>query len=179
MLLSNDFSAVYDNPNTTAGITNAIKLMTYCAEVDPLAERLLYILEEFNNVVLSRRAARIIPPIPQAATVYTVANVPSVDFASMLRDTSSTISLAGDHADRQPRTLDILLDFQGFATPSMASDQDESSLSLSEENEIDFDAFWKWPQLGTLTGAAATGFDGQVQGISDSAVPLFGMAAIE
>lgn len=55
IILSNEFALLYKNPDYESSITQTIGIMNYCAESDPQAARLLYILNSFRAVVASRR----------------------------------------------------------------------------------------------------------------------------
>lgn len=83
--------------------------------------------------------------------------------------------------DRTPRdppplesepTLSNLLDFSALETvkvPSLHSDD------MCVDDHIDFDALWAWPSNTPAMGSPQIG--GELQGISDSAVPLFGVVS--
>ena len=55
VILSNEFAALYENPDYEYCISQTISLTTYCAETDPQAERLLYILKSFRDVVATQK----------------------------------------------------------------------------------------------------------------------------
>ena len=57
VVLSNEFSALYHNPTATTSINNAINIIHYCAQQDPQANRLLFILTSFRDVVVRQQAA--------------------------------------------------------------------------------------------------------------------------
>lgn len=54
IVLSNEFSSIYYNPSYEEYVQNAINIMAYCSGTDPQAERLLYILTTFRDVVANR-----------------------------------------------------------------------------------------------------------------------------
>jgi hypothetical protein len=58
VVLSNEFAGLYrvDAPDTC--ITNSINIMSYCAESDQQASRLVYILSSFRDVVTQQRTRR-------------------------------------------------------------------------------------------------------------------------
>lgn len=55
ILLSNEFASLYLNTSADQCIRNAITIMAYCAETDPLASRLLYIFSAYRDVVIQQR----------------------------------------------------------------------------------------------------------------------------
>ncbi|KAF6834287.1 fungal specific transcription factor domain-containing protein [Colletotrichum musicola] len=55
IVLSNEFAALYPNPTYGTSISNTISIMNYCATSDPQANRLLFILNSFRNVVYELR----------------------------------------------------------------------------------------------------------------------------
>jgi len=57
VVLSNEFSALFENPSASTCIENAISIMHYCAEHDPQASRLVFILTSFRDVVDRQKAA--------------------------------------------------------------------------------------------------------------------------
>ncbi|KAF2432135.1 hypothetical protein EJ08DRAFT_659475 [Tothia fuscella] len=58
IMLSNEFALLYRNDAGDQGIQSSITIMSYCAETDPQASRLLYILGTFRDVVIQQRAKR-------------------------------------------------------------------------------------------------------------------------
>ena len=58
VLLSNDFSQLYVNPGVELCIRQSITIMTYCAETDPQASRLLFIMSSFREVVIQQQEQR-------------------------------------------------------------------------------------------------------------------------
>lgn len=58
VVLANEFAGLYlvDSPDSC--ITNSIAIMSYCAESDPQASRLVYILTSFRDVVAQQRIRR-------------------------------------------------------------------------------------------------------------------------
>ncbi|KAL2074526.1 hypothetical protein VTL71DRAFT_8304 [Oculimacula yallundae] len=75
VILSNEFCALYQNPDAATSVAHAINTMHYFSEQDPQARRLLNILESFHHVVMHQstvrsqqqdiaRASGVIPPLP-------------------------------------------------------------------------------------------------------------------
>jgi hypothetical protein len=58
VLMSNEFALLYVNSAADQCIRNAITFMTYSAETDPQASRLLYILSTFRDVIITQRDHR-------------------------------------------------------------------------------------------------------------------------
>jgi len=58
VILSNEFALLYSNSTADICIRNAIAAMAYCAETDPQASRLLYILTTFRDVIIQQRERR-------------------------------------------------------------------------------------------------------------------------
>jgi hypothetical protein len=59
ILLSNDFSQLYTDMGTTQCICISIAIMEYCAETDPQASRLLFIMSTFRDVVNQQQERRV------------------------------------------------------------------------------------------------------------------------
>lgn len=55
VVLSNEFAGLYAHALADQCISNAIRLMSYCAEFDAQPARLVYILTAYRNVVLQQR----------------------------------------------------------------------------------------------------------------------------
>ena len=58
VILSNEFALLYSISTADVCIRNAIAAMAYCAETDPQANRLLYILTTFRDVIVQQRERR-------------------------------------------------------------------------------------------------------------------------
>jgi hypothetical protein len=58
IMLSNEYAMLYRNDLAEQCIRNSINIMAYCAEIDPQASRLLYILSTFREVVLEQSTKR-------------------------------------------------------------------------------------------------------------------------
>jgi hypothetical protein len=58
ILLSSDFSQLYSNIGTNACISSSITIMEYCAETDPQASRLLFIMSTFRDIVDQQQERR-------------------------------------------------------------------------------------------------------------------------
>jgi hypothetical protein len=58
VILASDFAGLYQIEVTDNCVTNAINIMNYCAESDPQASRLCYILSTFREVVAQQQSRR-------------------------------------------------------------------------------------------------------------------------
>lgn len=54
-MLSNEFVSVYKNPSYDDSMSSVLEIMTYCAEADPQAKRVLHILVSFRAAVADVR----------------------------------------------------------------------------------------------------------------------------
>ena len=66
IVLSNAFSKLHEDATADLTISNSISIMTYCAHSDPQAQRLLYILTTFRDVIESRRSHNQTSLLPQS-----------------------------------------------------------------------------------------------------------------
>ena len=169
IILSNEFSSLCANPAASLGISNSISLMTYCADSDPQAQRLLYILTTFRDVV-NNQQERSWPRIASQADETMVSfftGVPAHLDPILPNKEKRTVRMARKLSDSKNGAA-------GSDTSTLSNTLATSSNGSSAPDEaIDFDALWAWP--AATAAAAAPGYDAGVQGISDSAVPLFGM----
>jgi hypothetical protein len=58
VILANEFAGLYRVETSDTCILNAITIMGYCAESDPQASRLVYIMSSFRDVVAAQRTRR-------------------------------------------------------------------------------------------------------------------------
>lgn len=58
IIMANEFADLVKNPHADQYMRNSISIMEYCAKTDPQANRLLWILEAFRDVVLQQRERR-------------------------------------------------------------------------------------------------------------------------
>jgi hypothetical protein len=73
----------------------------------------------------------------------------------------------------RPPSLSTMLDLSALEATRVPSLHSEES---GQDEHIDFDALWAWPSNTPAMGSPRLGAEGErVQGISDSAVPLFGV----
>lgn len=59
IILSNEFASLYNNPDANVAVASCLAIIQYCAENDPQAQRVLYILETFKEVVRSRASTAV------------------------------------------------------------------------------------------------------------------------
>ncbi|KAF2634880.1 hypothetical protein P280DRAFT_208997 [Massarina eburnea CBS 473.64] len=98
--------------------------------------------------------------------------------------TTSGMDAYSMDAPSKPPSLSNLLDLSGLDATRVPSLYSEES---GADEHIDFDALWAWPSNTPATGSPRQGNDGagsggmmdRVQGVSDSAVPLFGVVRNE
>ncbi|TLD36989.1 fungal-specific transcription factor domain-containing protein [Venturia nashicola] len=58
IIMANEFAELVKHPHDDEHMRNSISIMDYCAKTDPQANRLLWILEAFRDVVLQQREHR-------------------------------------------------------------------------------------------------------------------------
>ena len=200
IVLSNEFFRLYTNPTFDQCLENALTTMTYCAETDAQASRLIQILTTFRDVVNKSRHAsqsrKLSPTHPmhnslpeflsptQASTPASLRGDPST-FVSDIHTVSTPLQtpLGPSALGQTPPighnrgiSFSNLLD---FSNPSLALGSDSDA---APDEQIDFDSLWQWPGGGT-PGGISTGATpgttawgegaGGVQGVIDSTVPLF------
>jgi hypothetical protein len=77
----------------------------------------------------------------------------------------------------KPPSLSAMLDLSALEATRVPSLHSEES---GQDEQIDFDALWAWPSntpgMGSPRPMEAGGASGRVQGINDSAVPMFGVS---
>ena len=194
VVLSNEFSNLYYKSSAESCIENTITIFNYCAEIDPQAQRLLHILMTFRDVVTTKQRSQNFRPqsLPQARP--TTMQIPFPDLnprppvsqSSPLgmidQPISNPINLVSpnpglDQAQQPPPLVQArhgsfssILDLTTGNNPLAARLSDDPSMP---DEQIDFDALWQWPAPTAVPTPNV--WDGGVQGISDSTVPLFGM----
>jgi Fungal specific transcription factor domain len=136
ILLSNEFAVLYVNNAADQCVRNAITVMAYCAETDPQASRLLYILSTFRDVVVQQRERRVrqqqqanqLPPVhlkphinpygppssfSPTATTHTIPQLPSLPanlLPHSLPSVTSVPNLNGFQPPGQQRTPPTSMD---------------------------------------------------------------------
>ncbi|KAI9794548.1 MAG: hypothetical protein M1816_004435 [Peltula sp. TS41687] len=162
IVLSNEFSGVCPSLNPRSCIDSAITVMTYCAESDPQAQRVLYIMTTFRDVVSSRRA----PYGPrQLPSVDNLVN--SVMPYSAIEDSPGMILPDASLARKESLPGDL----GNLTTPTGISED-----SLATDEAIDFDTLWNWPTHTSVSAASAYHTSGPVTS-NHSVPPLLGMPA--
>jgi hypothetical protein len=170
---------LYRNPGSVRCINNAITIMTYCAETDPQAQRLIFILTAFRDVV----AHQVGQPHPPRFMIHSEdpmasffgqpqgpATIPAIKTDGSIGEPASGLTgqVTSPVRTRKSSIDDTAMGMHGPLTGGSLGGADDSS----GEEAIDFDAFWNWPQ----SSAGNANADGQ--GINDSVVPLFGISDI-
>jgi hypothetical protein len=203
--------------------------MQYCSQSDPQAQRLLYILTSFRDVVSRRQEtprAQFLPHTtedPIKAIFSSIADNQSsihrVDQPILVPTNTEASKAALQHGRAGPgvgftpnqslrspnlenshmgpivdlndmlstpgrESQDNLVGIRdlGNIVPQNGAPSHDSNESLGDV-EIDFDAFWDWPPTGTggiMSRPVPMGSIGEqdIRGISDSAVPLYGITAL-
>ena len=74
MICSNEFAALYHNPEAEQAIQNCKAILRYCASGDPQAERVLWIVEAFDQANKCRPAgtAKLAPPGRETPLINTL-----------------------------------------------------------------------------------------------------------
>lgn len=197
IILSNEFFNLYHNESAESSIENTITILSYCAEVDPQAQRLVHILLALRDVVTNKQRSQTLrapnPPPPMPTTTHTpfpdmsprppfsqpsplsVVNTSSITNPIPLIPPTTTLDPAQQPppsalAQTRHGSFSSIPDLNTSNHPPAVHSSDDSS---APDEQIDFDALWQW----STPSAAGTPnvWDGGVQGISGSTVPLFGM----
>ena len=108
VILSNEFAQLHASSAADACIRDAIIIMAYCAETDPQASRLLYILSTFRDAVVQQRERRVrrqqqanqLPPVHLKPHIN-----PYVQPATFTTTTSTTNQMAPQLPSLQPMFL--------------------------------------------------------------------------
>ncbi|CAO2653218.1 Nn.00g026290.m01.CDS01 [Neocucurbitaria sp. VM-36] len=120
-------------------------------------------------------------PDPDFSVHLSPIQEPSTSAATSEPFGTATSTTAFDTPSKPP-SLSTLLDLSALEATSVPSLHSEES---GQDEQIDFDALWAWPSNTPAMGSPRTGVDGnsggggileRVQGISDSAVPMFGVS---
>jgi hypothetical protein len=156
ILLSNEFFKLYAIPKAHSWIESSISIMSYCAETDPIARRLHFILNSFRDVVDYQKGY-----VPKRQ-ITIKSEDPILGFLST---STSTEDVSSDHTRRSSfasvvpggigplpagcgNTIPISLQSQVSISGSDLSPERiprHGSLDGSDslgDGEIDFDAFW-------------------------------------
>ncbi|TEA21141.1 putative transcriptional regulatory protein [Colletotrichum sidae] len=165
IVLSNEFAAIYPNPSYVTLISNTISLMNYCARTDPQANRLLFILTSFRNVVYELRSKK--PEQPAMPAAQTMSPTAVHDPIGNLFK-STAISRKNSFATNGPTTAKAMAppplsmksehSFSTAAGPSAGVSPAGSTPSMSQsggelsarmggdsdmgDGELDFDQMW-------------------------------------
>lgn len=221
IVLSNEFSKLYDTPAAQSCIQSALNITAYCGETDPLARRLLFILTSFRDVVNRQQDSsrlryisemnaedpisslftnNIMSPMTTFTSQRTCGsgNIPNGrgiaarKFSSSAGLTNSadptisalppSISLT-DKSPTDPLIPTLATEPLGGANSEHGPCSVDGSDGFGDV-EIDFDAFWNMPMTGLTPANVNTPLPTpgglnfvptNIQGISDSIVPLYGM----
>lgn len=116
IITANEFAELVKHPHGDQHMHSSISIMDYCAKSDPQANRLLWILEAFREVVLQQRERRVrqrqeanqLPPFNLKANInpYGPAgdNLSAMTSATPLGQATVTLSSGATPAIHSPRT---------------------------------------------------------------------------
>lgn len=169
IVLSNEFGAVYENPSYQDSMDSAIRIVTYCAEADPQAHRLLYILHSFQSAVADVRANHMdSPAMPAVATANREHKDPIASlFGTSRKGSFSAISPFISHGKTTTTQLASIstkaehlssgpLGAGGGARTSLTGVSPVSSAGARDpdtaDGELDFDNLWNPWTMGTSMG---------------------------
>ncbi len=149
-MLSNEFFKLYASPCSQACVKYSISIMAYCAETDPIAQRLLFILSSFRDVVERHKGyvpTRRIPSVTDDPILKFFNSLACESTASGPRRASYPSITFGNN--KNPTPMSLLTQTTNPTPVSGGSPevlQRHGSLEGSDglgEGEIDFDAFWR------------------------------------
>ncbi|KAK2004839.1 fungal-specific transcription factor domain-containing protein [Colletotrichum falcatum] len=178
IILSNEFAAVYPNPSYQTSISNTIAIMRYCAASDPQANRLLFILTSFRNVVYEVRQKKTEQPAMPApptlsptstqdpiGTIFQSSRVSRKNSFATITSGPSAVAVKAmappppstktDHSFSTPTGPPAGHSPAG-STPGMS--QGEQSVRMSGDSdtadgELEFDQLWGWSAVPNMAGA--------------------------
>ncbi|EFQ28571.1 fungal specific transcription factor domain-containing protein [Colletotrichum graminicola] len=180
IILSNEFAAVYPNPGYETSISNTIAIMSYCAASDPQANRLLFILTSFRNVIYELRQKKTEQPAMSAPPTLSPTSFQDpigIIFQSsrVSRKNSFATITSGPSAvavkAMAPPPPSMKTE-HGFSTPTgppaghspagstPGMSQSEQSVRMSGDSdtadgELEFDQLWGWSAVSNMAGGAA------------------------
>lgn len=156
-MLSNEFFKLYLSPCSQACVKNSISIISHCAETDPIAQRLLFILSSFSDVAESHKGyvpTRRLPVGLDDPIVKYFNSSAWQPTAGGLRRASNASMTFGNNTN--PKPMSVLTQRTNLTTKTInptpvSGDSPEGlqrhgSLEGSDgfaEGEIDFDAFWR------------------------------------
>lgn len=168
-MLSNEFAALYPNPTYATSISNTISIMNYCATSDPQANRLLFILNSFRNVVYELRQKK--PeqhamPAPQQMSPTSIQDPISNLFkpsAISRKNSFATNTPVAKVMAPPPLSMKTEHSFSSAgvspagSTPGMSHSGGDLSARLGGDSdmgdgELEFDQMWAFG--GTISGGA-------------------------
>ncbi|KAK1983766.1 fungal-specific transcription factor domain-containing protein [Colletotrichum cereale] len=182
IILSNEFAAVYPNPSYGTSISNTIAIMRYCAASDPQANRLLFILTSFRNVIYELRQKKTEQPAMPApptlsptstqdpiGTIFQSSRISRKNsFATNTSGSSAAIikamappppSTKADHGFSTP-TGPTAGHSPAGSTPGMS--QGDQSVRMggdsdTADGELEFDQLWGWSAVPNMAGGSLAG----------------------
>lgn len=171
VVLSNEFASLHQNAGYSTCINQAMNIMKYCSETDPQANRLMYILGTFHDVVASKAPSsagvhddRSSVTAPSPTNTYDpMANF----FLSSHGNRSASVLMQSQGPSDLSRRNSVNMmgaspDFGGMSNPLLTPGGGSVAGDLDAEC-FHFDALWEtWagPSLADPSAAAAAGLSG-------------------
>ncbi|WQF75939.1 hypothetical protein CDEST_00953 [Colletotrichum destructivum] len=183
IILSNEFAAIYPNPSYGTSISNTIAIMRYCAASDPQANRLLFILTSFRNVIYELRQKKPEQPAMPApptlsptsiqdpiGTIFRpsgvlrkdslVANTSGPSLAAVKTMAPPPLSMKSEPTFSTPTGPSAGVSPAG-STPGMSQGDQSTRMggdSDTADGELEFDQLWGWSTVPSITsGTLAAG----------------------
>ncbi|KAK2064494.1 fungal-specific transcription factor domain-containing protein [Colletotrichum caudatum] len=182
IILSNEFAAVYPNPSYETSISNTIAIMRYCAASDPQANRLLFILTSFRNVIYELRQKKTeqpaMPAPPTLSPTSTQDPIGTIFRSSRVSRKSSFATITPGPAaaavkamappppsTKTEHTFSTPTGHPGGQSPAGSTpgmSQGEQSVRMSGDSdtadgELEFDQLWGWSAVPNMAGGPLAG----------------------
>lgn len=147
--MSNEFGGLFGNVHYTTSISMTMNIMSYCATKDPQANRFLFILKSFQDII-DRRAQTSGGSAPTsshrsmlALDPWTILP-PSTDYQrrssqysrSHMADKSGGISPLSNHATQSPKTTDDLNGLKPISPNALRNGEFEIEHAIFQEFEL-------------------------------------------
>jgi hypothetical protein len=133
-MLSNEFFGLFNVESYETCIEHTITIMNYCAETDPQAKRLLYILTEFRAVVAEKGLSTSGNPVntgPRILSTPSSSFDPMAHLTGVYDNTSRSNSTYGVRALGDPQQLTNSSRHNSLASMAVPALSDVSSLQSS------------------------------------------------
>ncbi|KAI9852360.1 MAG: hypothetical protein M1838_000882 [Thelocarpon superellum] len=161
IVLSNAFSKLHEDATADLTISNSISIMTYCAHSDPQAQRLLYILTTFRDVIESRRSHNQTSLLPQSndfmASLFALSKTDPHQAPPASHNPTNPTSSPFSSPPIPAAAPAAAGDMYGYTSSSqlpygnnMLAANSSTDLSSAPDEAIDFDALWQWPMNASM-----------------------------